>query len=38
MKTNQRRSDGQGLVEYKHVTILADLWRQNNVVATVMVW
>ena len=23
MKTNQRRSDGHGLVEYKHVTILA---------------
>ena len=25
IKTKQRRSDGHGLVEYKHATILADL-------------
>ena len=38
MKTKQRRSDGHGLVEYKHATIPADFLRQNNIVATVMVW
>ena len=38
MKTKLCRSDGHGLVEYKHATIPADLLRQNNVVATVMVW
>ena len=38
MKTEQRRSDGHGLVEYKHATIPADLGRRNNVIATVKVW
>ena len=37
MKTKQRRSDGHGLVEYKHATIPSDL-RQKNAVATVMDW
>ena len=37
MKTKQRRSDGHGLVEYKHATIPADICRQSNVEATVMV-
>ena len=37
MKTKQRRSDSHCLVEYKHATIPADLCRQKNVVATVMV-
>ena len=38
MKAKQRCSDGHGLVEYKHATIQADLYRQNNVLVTVMVW
>ena len=38
MKTKKRRSDGHGLVEYNHATIPADLYRKNNVVATVKVW
>ena len=30
MKTKQRRSDGHGLVEYKHATIPADLWNKTT--------